>query len=458
MSLASAFPMPSDCSDIDAKQRNSTLLCSCGGGIQEDSTGCVCLDKALIWDKSSCVSPAAISTSLQISTTNTLPTSTISSSPQPAITTSFQTFSSNTLPTHTISSSPQPSNSTSHEASNVNTLPTSSTSSSPTSDNLPIPKGRSNGAIAGIAVACLLAGAVITCLLAFVWFRTQDRSKKRAGDGNTGQYDPGEAYIKNGKLMGSSYKAPAVAVVENYLPQPAEDDAVTGEFSKLRDRIKNHVQSYYHTAEVDRDMIGTAALHPIAAATKIHVIKLRELLLNPTTRHHVLRLYIGCLCLSRAALDSDPKGSFLPQEVATCISSMASFPGSAQTALFSKWKAISGVLLQPQYGQNIENDPRNASIRKAMDEADLILQLFAANPAEEKRVRNLEEIMRRATRFAFLLFCQPSTWKFQWDRVVPDGLVVFPDLLQLTNDEAELMLPPRVFCKSEVVRGLHIDG
>ncbi|KAF1811549.1 hypothetical protein P152DRAFT_459498 [Eremomyces bilateralis CBS 781.70] len=313
--------------------------------------------------------------------------------------------------------------------------------------------GLAPGPVAGIAVGSAVAGAVIASLILF-FACVRGRSKKGSGYGSKVRYSdiPEE---KDGHLNGAS-KTPTVSVVETHLPQPAADDVIFGEFGNLRDRIVNHVQAYYHTAEVDDDMIGTAALHGISNITKIPASTLRALLLDPSTRPHALRTYIGCLVLSRATPEADAKVSLLPPEIAGCLPAIAAQSSPVQMALFSKWKAISGVLLQSRYDPNVivDDDTRNPSIRRALGEAELVLQPFAANLTDE-RERNLEEIMRGGARFGFILFGQPSSWRFQWDGAV-DGLAVFPRLLQLTNDDGQAVQSPRVFGEMEVVQGAHV--
>jgi hypothetical protein len=133
-------------------------------------------------------------------------------------------------------------------------------------------------------------------------------------------------------------------------------------------------------------------------------------------------------------------------------------PTIDQAALFSKWKTISGALLQQQYGHQLdENDPRYGSITQALAAAEPILHPFI-NPSADAnaRRRNLESVMRRAAQFAFLLFSQPGLFQFDYTSTgQPDSLVVFPALLQTVNDAAEPITPPRVLgAKKEVITGL----
>ncbi len=128
-------------------------------------------------------------------------------------------------------------------------------------------------------------------------------------------------------------------------------------------------------------------------------------------------------------------------------------------ALFSKWKTISGTLIQQRYDQQPgENDSRDDSITQAIAAAEPVLHPFI-NPSIDMnaRRRNLEGIMRRAAQYAFLLFTQPGWFSFDYTGTGQnDSLVVFPALLQTVNDEAEVLSPPRVLCEKEAVVGLGV--
>ena len=123
-------------------------------------------------------------------------------------------------------------------------------------------------------------------------------------------------------------------------------------------------------------------------------------------------------------------------------------------AMLSKWRCITSTLLQSTYGQSttIEADPRNESIRKAVQVADLILRPYVDERVDNAaRLRNLEEIMRRAMRFAYMLFSHPSFWRFDWQEA-HEEIVIFPTLLQLTNEDGASLKLPRPFGEKVVIR------
>lgn len=122
--------------------------------------------------------------------------------------------------------------------------------------------------------------------------------------------------------------------------------------------------------------------------------------------------------------------------------------------MLSKWRCITSTLLQSTYGQptTIEADPRNESVRKAVQVADIILRPYVDERVDNAaRLRNLEEIMRRAMRFAYMLFSHPSSWHFDWQEA-DEHVVVFPALLQLTDEEGAFLKSPRIFSEKVVMK------
>ena len=132
----------------------------------------------------------------------------------------------------------------------------------------------------------------------------------------------------------------------------------------------------------------------------------------------------------------------------------------AQPALFSKWKAITGALLQPQYGSRLgENDLRIESVNRIMATADSVLRPFVDPRADmNARRRNLDATVKRAAQFAFLLFSQPASFRFDYTGTgQSDSLLVFPALIQTISDEAEVLSPPRILVEWEVVIGMGLQ-
>lgn len=124
---------------------------------------------------------------------------------------------------------------------------------------------------------------------------------------------------------------------------------------------------------------------------------------------------------------------------------------AARVAFLSKWRQITAALSGNTFTEDMPaDDLRLVNINNALHLADTFLRPCAKDGDHEKRLANLEAIMKRASRFGFLLFSQPSSFHFDWSDG-GSGLVVFPGLLQVSDDNGKPVASPRVFGKKEVV-------
>lgn len=193
----------------------------------------------------------------------------------------------------------------------------------------------SSGAAAGIGIGSAAAGALIAAFIVWLLMRRSRRSRRPArtesirlnGFASTGKAGPGG---------NSSDVSSAAAVVERTLPQPADDQAISGEISRLRTLIKNHAQSYYHSSPARASATGVdqAALGAIAMGNMpIITSTLTSLLSNPSTRMSAIRFCIAWTAISRIDLGCEPVASFLPPEIATCLVSMTGMRDDPQSRL-----------------------------------------------------------------------------------------------------------------------------
>ncbi|KAL9606462.1 MAG: hypothetical protein Q9179_000378 [Wetmoreana sp. 5 TL-2023] len=232
--------------------------------------------------------------------------------------------------------------------------------------------------------------------------------------------------------------------------------------SKLRTSIKNHVNSYYHTNSfrggLDRIALGSVAVGnmPLIAST------LESLLSDPATRLVAIRFCIAWTIFSRIDQSCDPSTSFLPPEIASCLSSIGSTREDPETrmALTSRWRSVTAALLQSKYGPTTFtfSDPRNANIAAALEALNAVIGSFVNEPRNDgERVRKLEEILRRGARLGFMLFSQPSLWDFDWNpapKVGREELVLSPALIQVGDDNGRKLPRPRVLEEQELAQGL----
>jgi len=114
-------------------------------------------------------------------------------------------------------------------------------------------------------------------------------------------------------------------------------------------------------------------------------------------------------------------------------------------------------LMQSSYVRNpfTSSDSRHSMIQATLALLDSILQPYAdprMNNGERKR--NLEELLKRSTLFAFTLFSQPVAWEFEWQEhnATSGELCIFPALVQVADESGRPMSPPRPFSEAVIRR------
>lgn len=332
----------------------------------------------------------------------------------------------------------------------------------PTNGSSENDEGLPSGAAAGLAIGCLIAGALIASALVWFFF-----IRSRRGRGTRDMEASSVALIRTekgpvAKTTSLESGSPPARSLDNGLPQPLEDGAIAGEISKISSLIKNHVQSFYHH---DRAGLGMLDLDDLQALGSLPISPgtLSTLLGNVDTREIALRFSIAWTIISRIQPSDNASTTFLPPEIATCFQSIpvATHKTRAQANYLGKWRSVTAELMQSSYGRSTfpVTDPRTRNIEKAANILDGILRPYVDSRVNNnERRRNLEEILKRAAIFAFTLFSQPSSWDFDWrgeEGVQSNSLCIFPALVQVTDELGDPVKPPRALSEA-IVRKL--DG
>ncbi|KAF2805767.1 uncharacterized protein BDZ99DRAFT_466681 [Mytilinidion resinicola] len=397
---------------------------------------------------------AATPTSSSSSAVFTPSSATVASTPFFAFTSSSIGASSSSSETSSSSSEASSSSLSFATTAGSGNITSSSNTPKPAKSHVGKSSGITGGAAAGIAIGCLIAGAAIAALVFFFLFKRykkRQQAQSAAYNNHLGPYN-GAAAATSAEKSVPIATATAVSQIDALLPQPAEDDAITGELSRLRDKIKNHALTFYHTAAVDPVMVDESEFQDVARVTGIRSMTLCDMLLNPQTRIATIRLFLSYAILSRCGGQGGAGASLLPPEVGLFADTLAGTDGSnaGQLALKSKWHSISGTLLASRYNSTTisDSDTRSHSIAATITAVDGVLRPFVNSHQDDaQRIRNLQGVIQRAASFAFLLFSQPSTFVFQWS--AHGKLAVFPALLQTSDENARVLDPPRVFANME---------
>ncbi|KAH6638769.1 hypothetical protein C7974DRAFT_329428 [Boeremia exigua] len=339
-------------------------------------------------------------------------------------------------------------------SSGLSTTPTASTTTTSTPMNDEKSVGLSGGSVAGVAIGCLIAGALIAGLV--LWVCRSRRTSKRIDHNETSAIaliSPEKGPLTHTKSITGSL---AIVDVDGALPQPLEDQAISGEITKISSLIKNHVQSYYHNKVVNLGLIDLDDITALGKVLPFPARKLSALLDDPATREVALRFCIAWAIISRIQSHGTSADSLLPPEVCTPMREImnANDKSKAHVLRSARWRVTTAELLHTTYVSDAfaSSDPRGATIRKLSFILENVLKPFADSRInDDERKRNLVELLKRSAMFAFTLFSQPSTWTFDWreEQSVESGeFCIFPALVQLTNEIGDPIVPPRSFSEA----------
>lgn len=245
----------------------------------------------------------------------------------PATTSSITQSSSISIPTDDASNITTPPSPTS-----VVTLAPSSASSSTTSSRPSNGSGLHAGAVAGIAIGCLVFGAFLSGFIFWLCCGKRRRSRTRGSETSAlvlTTYDKQPAskvnYLGSGSMSTDS--------PDGGLPQPLEDKAISGEISKISNAIKNHVQSYYHTGRVNPALIDNTDIETLGSDMPLSTGTLITLLENTTTRDIALRFCIAWAIVPKIQIRHRQSDGFLPVEISECLRCISSTADRSQGRL-----------------------------------------------------------------------------------------------------------------------------
>ncbi|KNG49309.1 hypothetical protein TW65_03917 [Stemphylium lycopersici] len=347
--------------------------------------------------------------------------------------------------------------STSTEATLTSSAPTGASTSQPTGTSRPSPQnnGLGDGAVAGVAVGCFIAGGLLAGLLLwFCWRRRRSHSQQSPQESDYALASHEKGFTTSTVPLAGPKQTSAAFGSE--LPQPLEDKAISADVSKISSAIKNHVQSYYHSDRVGLGLVDHDGLYALGSDLPISVGTLATLLSSPVTREIALRFIIAWVVVSRMEPSTGSTKSFLPTDLTQCYGKIMSGDRGFQThpTLVAHWRVATSELMHSSYVRTpfSPSDDRHASIQAAIATLDRILQPYAdAHMNDGERRRNLEELLKRSALFAFTLFSQPSEWEFEWQEeqgVTSGELCIFPALVQVADETGQPIYPPHSFSEA----------
>lgn len=207
-------------------------------------------------------------------------------------------------------------------------------------------KGLKAGPVAGIAIGMFLVGALVAGAVFFFLLRRQKKQHAMSAAAHSRQHT---SYAEQNKSRekGATVVAASVGSIDDLIPQPVEDDMITGDLSKIRDNIKNHVRTYYHSGPISAAEINEASIRDITALTGASAAVLVKALTNPVTRDSALRSIAGSIILSKCNEERSP--SLLPNDVAALSSAILASNGTCKLKHPLSWMPTDDTMQRNQF-------------------------------------------------------------------------------------------------------------
>ncbi|KAH7090665.1 hypothetical protein FB567DRAFT_590047 [Paraphoma chrysanthemicola] len=316
--------------------------------------------------------------------------------------------------------------------------------------------GLSGGAVAGVAIACLIVGAALAFAAAFIFFKRRNKPRdSHVSFNNYSDSSPELVTVQKSVGRNSPYvqvsqtPLPAPVAVRNSVPasvqQPpdvlasilplaAHETEVQDRVAALFKQIHCHIDTYYRDVHASI----TPSIEPELARFGAKGINMAELLQDsssPTTAlKHALMAYILGITGPKKGDDGE---TLFPDELG--YSHPRSVPTNTNLEIASTIHRRLSVLLYTSECNSPTAPRRSWSFQSDIREAaeHFSLTFFPwANPGcdDQEKEDDLTRTISEVLELRVWLFGQPSEYDFRWDGVGSRGVVVSPELVK--RDEA----------------------
>ncbi|KAL7625953.1 hypothetical protein AAE478_002722 [Parahypoxylon ruwenzoriense] len=326
------------------------------------------------------------------------------------------------------------------------TGPTSSSTSSaspPTYTNEPSNSpGTSKGATAGIAVSCFIAGLILGAVAAFFLFRRRER-RVSMGRYHVTEYDSQEKPLQTIPLGGGLR-------LDQFLLDSTSDAEIGKELCSLGHLLQQHVEENYHLQPVSRsanELTQSLIQLELYESDTMPAIELASLALDSRSRHSAIQHVIAKVTFASITFNKKSPVSLLPPPVSSFTSmipateSYRGNPDAVDTAL-TRWRQLSAFLLHPGRSDRTPLAPSEDLSTHEAQKLAVVLNNFLEPFVEgDREVRyeqenHLREVIVECVTFGYLLFSQPSEYRFHFDGGGgSNSIVVFPGLDKISDEE-----------------------
>ncbi|TGO61814.1 hypothetical protein BCON_0024g00140 [Botryotinia convoluta] len=372
---------------------------------------------------------------------------------------------------------------------------TLATSSSPTSTGFPTYTGPANstatghhgssvsgGAIAGIAIATFIVGALLSFIGLWFYFRRKRASKTPWSSENG--YSKRNTTTDHGVAIS---KDPETQMQSYVIAERADDSQLRHQMQNLGELIYQHVENHYTTGPhtgTSQDFTATLKKCGYSERTEPTISTLGSLLGNSSERQTAIKSLIAWIILRGVEVNSGSEYSLLPDEItsfyrsalkdnkqlrkqdgmdylsfntffhrSSCLSYrvIPKFFSAAQDNVLSRVRELS--IRHISSSRSPEDASKDPSIARVVNLLNSILQPFINASSKSSQFENLASIIYQGREFGLLLLAQPGNWLFGWqtstgvESNTKDQVVVFPSLEEVINKDGKERR--RVVCEQE---------
>ncbi|KAF4439448.1 hypothetical protein F53441_12601 [Fusarium austroafricanum] len=325
--------------------------------------------------------------------------------------------------------------STTDSPTSTNTLTSNgiTNSSTPTP---PINNRLTDGAVAGIAIGCLIVGLLIGIICGWLlrrFARTRSRYHRRiraikiSRDPDTGGSMAPDSTEKTLKL-------------ESFILQATPDKEVVSMLRRLEVIIEQHVESYYHAKPIDTKVpILAQALANLGInknSSGFEAETVAGWCLQPGSRRLGLQHVISHVLFSSIDCNSRTTPTMLPGPVSAFLRSIRPVEQyreeyDVMSVVLTRWRTLSALLLHPTPNERTPLGVSELTVRdQALDLAnglDTFLSYFVVpdQGIRQKQQHHLHLMIIDAAKLGYALFSHTSDWRFIYkDEMAQRGLVI----------------------------------
>lgn len=266
--------------------------------------------------------------------------------------------------------------------------------------------------------------------------------------------------------------------LDQYLLDSTPDTEISGEMRNLSILIQQHVENNYHLKPVHQSSstLAKALMNlGIPQIGQLSCNNLAQLSVRPATRYFALQHVISKIAFESTSVFGGTSVSLLPAFVtsfARAVPPVEKHRGSSEgkivlysmrvafntdynatafSTAMTKWRQLSAFLLHPHRSDRTPLVPSEDVGTQQAQQLAVALNTFLESfivavdhESHYEQENHLREVIVECATFGYLLFSQPSEFRFQFDNDRKhDGLVISPGLERVTDERGRRLPAPQ---------------